>query len=268
MGQSRAAGRVRSVRSAAAFADRAGIALVFPSDDLNLPSLWEAAIGTGELVVFVRERDGRRVLSPEMRRVWSLHERLATERLAVVGKHVRDRLAVISLDLLPACYALTGRAGEPDDFAVPGLLGALEGLLAAALLDDGPLTGPELRRVLGLRDPPRVKRALERLQRDLVITRAGEAAQAQGWDAAIFDLVARRFRARLTRLPARDEALALLAAAVLGSAGALSAADLARVLGCARGEAAGALDRLAGQGGARRLDGTPVRWTRAGQGAR
>jgi Mn-dependent DtxR family transcriptional regulator len=151
---------------------------------------------------------------------------------------------------------------------VPGLLGALEERLAAALLDDGPLTGPELRRLLALRDPPRVKRALERLQRELVITRAGEAAQAQGWDAAIFDLIARRFGGRLGRLPARDEALERLAAAVLGCAGVLSAADLAKVLGCSRPEAAEALDRLARTGRAERRGDRPVRWTRPGQGVR
>ncbi len=253
-GGSTLTGRVRGVRSAAAFVDRVGVAVVFPSDDLVLPSLWEVAVGSGELIVFVHDEQGKRVLSPELERVWSLHDWLAAERLACVGKHVRNRLALISLAMLPAFYALTGRAGDEDDFQDSDALSPLELDLAEALLEDGPQTGPELRGRLGLRDARRVKRALEALQRKLVITRAGEAEQPQGWAAAIFDLVARRYPECTRCLPGSATARREVADAVLRTAGELSAADLAAVLGQSRAEAAAALDDLVDTGRACRHD--------------
>jgi hypothetical protein len=264
MAMTSSSGPVRSISSAAAFVNRAGLALVFPNDNVVLPSLWEAAVGTGEVIVFVRDEHGRRVLSPELRRVWSWHERLAAQRRACVGKHIRNRLALISLELLPALYASTGRQGRLDDFRAIDAIAPLELDLAEALLDAGPRTGPDLRRLLGLRDAARTKRALEGLQRDLVITRAGEAEQAQGWDAAVFDLVARRYQARLRRLPEADNARVQLAAAVLGQAGELSVADLAAVLHCRRPEATAALDQLVDLGRARRRDVHPPVWATHG----
>lgn len=246
--------RIRSLRAATAFVDRTGIALVFPSDDLVLPSLWEAVVGTTALTVFRTDEQGKRVLTDELDRVWSLKDRLGEERLACVGKHVRGRLALVSLELLPALYALTGRPGHPDDFRAPGLLSPLELELAEALLAAGPQTGPELRRLVGVFDAKGTKRALEGLQRLLVVTQAGEAEQEHGWGASIFDLVARRYRERLGRLPTAEDARTELAAAVLRSAGEVSAADVAAVLGVSRGEAAAALDRLAGERRARRRE--------------
>lgn len=245
---------MRSLRAATAFVDRAGIALVFPSDDVVLPSLWEAVTGTWELTVFRSDEEGRRVFTPELERIWSWKDRIAGERLACVGKHIRGRLALVSLLVLPALYALTGRRGRPDDFREPGLLSPLELELAEALLDAGPRTAPQLRRLVGVRDARGTKRALEVLQRLLVVTQAGEAEQGQGWAAAIFDLVARRHRERLRRLPAPDRARAELATAVLRSGGELSAPDLGAIFGFSRGEAAAVLEGLAREGRARRRD--------------
>lgn len=248
---------LRSLRSAAAFVDRAGIALVFPSADLALPSLWEAATGTREVTVF-SEHEGQRALTPELEHVWQLKDGLAAESLACVGKHVRNRLAAVSLDLLPSLYALTGRAGRPDDFRESGLLSPLERDLAEALLEAGPQTGPALRRLLGLRDAAKPKRALESLQRLLVVTQAGEADQEQGWAAAVFDITARRYRDPLRRLPGRDDANAAVAGAVLRAAGELSAADLGAILGVRRREAADILSQLENEGRARRRDDSAV----------
>jgi hypothetical protein len=236
---------VRSPRGAAAFVNRAGIALAFPSDELVLPSLWEAAVGDREVDVFVVDERGKRVLTPELRLVWTLKNRLAEERTACVGKHVAGRVALISLDALPALYALTGRSGRSDDFRSSEELSAAEAELAEALLELGPQTAPDLRRLVGSFDARTTKRALERLQRLLVATQAGEAEQEHGWDAAVFDLVARRYEEAVRRLPARDEARRELVERLLRSAGELSAADTAAVLGISRRDAAATLDRLA-----------------------
>ncbi len=261
--------RVRTVRGAAAFVNRTGLALVFPSVDLVLPTLWEAAVGTPEVTVFERDATGKRVLTPELAHVWSLHEALARNRLACVGKHVGNRLALVSLELLPSLYALTGRDGAVDDFREPGLLAPLELELAETLLEMGPQTGPDLREPIGGSEAKAVKRALEALQRKLVVTRAGEEEQPQGWDAALFDLAARRFADRLSTLPAVEEARPALAAAVLRGAGELSAADTSAVLGIPRAEARRVLDGLVEVGKARCVeeDGFELWVTRARSGA-
>jgi hypothetical protein len=253
--------RISSVRAAASFVNRAGLALVFASDAVVLPSLWEGVVGSGETTVFVVDETGRRVLSPELDRVWSLHVELSARCLACVGKHIGNRLALVSLDMLPALYALTGRAGDPDDFREAASLSPLERDLAGALLKHGTRTGPQLRRLLGLRNAKRTKQALESLQRQLVITRAGESPQPQGWDAALFDLIARRYRDRLRRPPDPADAMTTLARAVLRSAAEVSASDLARVLGCRKADAATALDRLVEERRAQRHEGRFPYWS-------
>jgi hypothetical protein len=64
----------------------AGIALVFPEDEVILPALWEAVVGDSELTVFLTNQEGRRVLTPELERVWILKNKLAENGLACVGK--------------------------------------------------------------------------------------------------------------------------------------------------------------------------------------
>lgn len=233
------AGRpVRSVREAASFVRRAGVALVFPTRDLLLPSLWEAVTGTSDLAVFDVDEGGRRTLSPEFDGVWALMARLAAERTALVGKHVKGRLALVAPELLPALYALTGRSGRVQDFRRPGLLSPMELALATALNRLGPRTGPELRQALGLKDARATKRALESLQRMLVVTRAGDAPQPQGWEAAVHDLTARRFADRLKRLPGRREAIRELSDAIRAGRPNASAADISAVLRVGRNEVA------------------------------
>lgn len=230
-----------TLKEATVFVERAGIALVFPVVDLVLPSLWEEALATREVVVFIDER-GKRVLSPELREVWSLAEGLARERGACVGKHVGHRYTLVSRRALPALRALA--ANEPE-------LSPLEHDLVEVVRAAGPITSPELRRLLGLDDARAVKRALDRLQAKLVLTQAGEAPQDSGWDANVYDLLDRRFPFR--RLPPADTARRQLVEVVLHGAGEVSAADVAAALPLTRREAQRELERLANNGRALRL---------------
>lgn len=252
-----------SLEHAAALVERAGIVLGFPSDDLVLPSLWEAAIGDPEVRVFERDaRTGKRVLTQEITHVWSLKNRLGVERRACVGKHIRGRLSLIALELLPALYTLTGRAGRPDDFREDDELSPLELELAQALLELGPQTGPELRLAIGALDAKASKRALESLQRSLVVTQAGEKEQDAGWDAAVFDLLARRYGSRLRRLPSPEVARSELVEVALRGGEEISAADAAAIFGFTQKEAEEILDRLAEEGRAVRRDGDEtLLWT-------
>jgi hypothetical protein len=187
----------------------------------------------------------KRVLSPELRKVWSLAEGLARSRRACVGKHIARRYELVSRRALPALRALAG--SDPE-------LSPLERDLVEVVRAAGPITSPELRRLLGRDDARAVKRALERLQTRLVLTQAGEAPQESGWDANVYDLVERRFPRR--HLPPVDKAHRQLVGLVLLAAHEVSPADVAAALPLTRREVRNELEQLATDGQARRLTDT------------
>jgi Winged helix DNA-binding domain len=229
---------VRSLEDAVAFVDRAGLALVFGKDGVPLPSLYEAVAGPRP-TPWVEERgDGKLTMSPELSMVWTWKDELPERRLACAGKHVRGWPALISLALLPALYALTGRSGAAEDFR-DAVLPPLEREVAEAVLAGAPADARDVRRAVGVRDTGRVNRAIESLQRQLVLTRAGVIRREQGWPGTAYDVLPRRYP---LRPPEPDAARARLAAALLQTAGELDAAGLARLLGLTRAESARALE--------------------------
>src|SRR5205085_10043968 len=123
----------------------------------------------------------------------------------------------------------------------------LEGLereIADASLELGrPATRRELRLLVGA-DKRLGDRAVNALQRKLVLTNAGLDTEGSGWGATLHDLFARRWKAKLRKLPRREDALAKLAAAVVHGAGEVSAADVAAALRVRRREATATLERL------------------------
>jgi hypothetical protein len=68
---------VTTVEEAAAWVDRVGIALVFPKDDVVLPSLWVAAGGTDAYAE--RDADARRRLDDADDELDDLHVSLTSE---------------------------------------------------------------------------------------------------------------------------------------------------------------------------------------------
>jgi hypothetical protein len=219
-----------------------------------LPSLWEALTGRQDVDWAVREDGGRFVdFTPDFARVWRWKDELPEERLVCAGKHLGGRASLVSLRLLPALYALTGRSGRPDDFRDEEL-SPVERDVAEALLAGDPVSSADLPDLVG-HERKRARAAADRLQRRLILTAAGREERERGWPAVVFDLLPRRYRQSLSgRLPSPPEALVELAATVLRSAGEISAADLAAVLGCPRREAGDALDRLVSDRRARRRD--------------
>jgi hypothetical protein len=246
--------RIASVRGAAAWVDRVGLAVLYPNDDLVLPSLWEALTGRVDVDWAVREGGGRFVdFTPDFARVWRWKDELPEQRLVCTGKHLGGRASLVSLRLLPSLYALTGRSGRPEDFREEEL-SPVERDVAEALLAGDPISSADLPDLVG-HERKRARAAADRLQRRLVLTAAGREERGRGWPAVVLDLLARRYRPTLRRrLPQAEEALVELAATVLRSAGEVSAADLAAAIGCRRDDAAAALDRLALDGQARHRD--------------
>jgi hypothetical protein len=230
--------RVRSLSAAAAFVDRVGVALIFPKEAVVLPSLFEQVAGPGP-IPWVEDREGRLEFTPEMAKVWAWKDELAASRLACAGKHVRGWPALVSLALVPALYALTGRPGQPDDFR-QDVLRPLDREVAEAVFEHAPADSRDIRRAIGVRDASRVNRAIDSLQRQLVLTRAGTIQRDAGWPGTSYDILPRRYP--LKTLPAPDRARAELAAAVLRTAGDLSPADLSKALGFSRAESAAALE--------------------------
>jgi Winged helix DNA-binding domain len=201
--------------------------------------------GTTEITWSSRDEEGRFLdFSPEFGRVWRWKDELPERRLVCVGKHVRGRAALVSLELLPTLVAARGEPEEPSP---------LEQAVVELLDEHGPCSTADLPGLIGYERKP-VAAAVDRLQRRLVLTTAGAQERAQGWPAVVVDLLARRYADRLQRLPEPEDARRELAACVLRSADDVSASDLAAVVGCTRKQAGAVLDGLVDDGLASRID--------------
>jgi len=208
-----------------------------------LPSLWEAA--TGKPVV---DRD----FAPDVALIWGWKDELPAKKLVCAGKHLGGRASFVSLELLPILYALTGRSGHAEDFREEEL-SPVERDVAEALLESGPVSSAELPSLAG-HERKRVASAATRLQRRLVVTSAGRREHEQGWPSIVFDILPRRYGDRFGELPEPLEAWTSLAETILRSAGEVSAADVAAVIGGTRKQAAESLEQLASEGKARQRD--------------
>src|SRR2546430_12838966 len=216
--------RIKSLEAAAAFVDRVGIAVAWGKADLVLPSLWRGIAGL-DADWAIRDEDGKPTgFTPEFDRLWRWKDELPERRLACAGKHFGSAALLIAPRLLAAAYALTGRSGAAGDFREDELE-PLEREVAEVVLDNEPLTGPEIRRLLGTTDRKPVDRAVARLQRRLLLTNAGGAEQAQGRRAIRPDLFARRWRKKPRRLPAGGATRRALGVAVAAAADAGPAGD-------------------------------------------
>ena len=227
---------MRTLKQAAAWVGKTGLALVYGKADVVLPSLMEAICGPGPVQWAIRDDDGRFVsFTPEMGRLWKWKDELPQKRLACAGRHLARSAVLVAPRLLPALYA----ARFDDEELTP-----LEREVTD-VVDAGPASAPEIRRLLGTSDTKSVNKAIERLQRRLILTNAGVTDQEQGWAAIVQDVFARRWAEQLRELPPRDDARRSLAGAVLDVGGEVSAADVAAVLELRRRkEVATLLDEL------------------------
>jgi len=223
---------LRTLKQAAAWVDRVGLALVFPKDDIVLPSLWEAAGGSDEHAE--RGPDGIFLRwTPTMEFVWTTKDELPGEGLCVAGKHLRGRASLVSLDVLPALVALA-RPHEPA---------GLEAEIVDVLREYGPTSTGDLPDLLPHYERKHVRAALDRLQKQLVVTNAG-LEQTDGWPAIVVDLVDRRFAGPVHALPPADVARATVARRVLDAVGELTAEDLRGALGWRKADCVAALGSI------------------------
>ncbi len=94
--------RIRTKRAALRFVDALGFCYAFTSGPGHLPGLFD--------VLATRSVD--RMWSW----AWQWKDELATERRLFYGKVLRAKPTYIALPYLPPFFALSGNAGEPDDY--------------------------------------------------------------------------------------------------------------------------------------------------------
>jgi hypothetical protein len=217
--------RVRSIARAGAFVEDVGFALLFPSERVLVPSLWEAVAGQ-DAEPFATGMD------VDEQRVWSWKDELPRRGLAWYGNFVAGRGSFLSPTLLRWLYP--GDGGTDDHRGLDLSPTAHE---IATALTEGPRSSATLRALIG--DRNRYQRAVVELQRQLLVTTAGVHQRASGWPSTVLDLTCRRFDVG----GAQDHLAAaeLFIDVVLDA----SARDLARTFRWPVGKARGHLDALA-----------------------
>ena len=221
--------RVRSISRASAFIEDVGFALLFPSERVLVPSLWEAAAGE-DAEPFATGMDA------DEQRVWAWKDELPRRGRAWYGNFIAGRGSFLSPSLLRWLYPGYGGTEDHADLE----LSATAHQVAEAL-DDGPMTSAQLRALVG--DRSRYQRAAVELQRQLLVTNAGVQEQASGWPSTVLDLTCRRFDVG----GGQDHVAAT--ELFLGVVLAASARDLARTFRWPVGEARDRLDAFVSSGG-------------------
>lgn len=205
---------MKTLRSAAAWLDRVGIAGLIPGAETVLPTLWEAVAGTREVEWANRREDGTHEFTPSMARCWQWKDELPAKGLALVGKHFGGWAALIAPRLISEAWTVAAERREA--------LTELHREIADAVREHGAVTVPQLRALV----PGAEKKHVDQLQRALVLTNSHLVEQSQGWPAIAVDLVE-----TLWEVEEVDDAESELALTVLASSGEISAADLGGALG-------------------------------------
>jgi hypothetical protein len=226
--------RVRTLEQAAAWVERVGLALLFPKADVVLPSLWEQVSGTRAENWAMRDADGKFVgWTKEMGFLWGAKDDLPARGLVCVGKHAARVVACVAPRLVPTLVASVDHS-EPD---------GVERSVVEAVRDEGPLTGPQLRAILGA-EKKEIDKAVAALHRRLLLTNSHLVDEGGAWGSIAHDLLARKWPLP-RRLAGQEQARRDLARVVLDSAGELTAADLGGALGWRRKAAEAVLDEIA-----------------------
>jgi hypothetical protein len=185
--------RVTSEQGARAFVDEVGFCFLFGEKGVEIPTLWAAVAGSRRIVPNSHH-------DPDIGRVWQWKDTLPTKGEIYYGKLLRNKPTLVSLDLLPAFYALSPNYGDPLDYLEDyeaGQLSVEAKNVYEALLEEGALATSRLRQVAGLSGGGRVARLFDRaiteLQTQLRITKVG-ISDANRWGYAyVYDLFWRQF---------------------------------------------------------------------------
>ncbi len=185
--------RVRSEAQALAFVDEVGFAFLFGEKGVDIPTLWGAVCG-GERPVPQNHDDH------ELGITWNLKDTLPSKGLIYYGKLLRKKPTLVTLELLPTFYALSPNYGDEEDYLLlyqEGKLTAEARTLYEVLLTKGnAMPTSHLRREGGMaggENARRFDRAIEELQVNMMIAKAG-ISDANRWGYAyVYDLFIRQY---------------------------------------------------------------------------
>ncbi len=183
---------MRTTAAARRFVRSVGFCLFWPTRGLEAPTLLHAIAGRALPL-------GGGYDHPAFGRSWNWKDQALDKRWWYYGRLLRGRATLVSLDWLPAFYALSENYGDPEDYLQQyqdGRLSSEGRAVYEALLRLGPLDTVRLRKEARLAGEPakaRFQRALAELQEDLKVLPTG-VAEAGAWDYAfVYDLVSRWF---------------------------------------------------------------------------
>jgi hypothetical protein len=183
--------KVRTEDQALDFLNDVGCAFLFPQERVMLPSLWDAINGRA------RDIPGHHH-DHALGLTWHWKDSLPARKAVWYGKLVRGKPTFVSLDLLPAFYALSSNYGGLDDYLeqyADGRMSKEARTVYEALLAGGPSSTNALRKATGMFGGGDVARRFERavaeLQADLKIVKCGTAEDNRWKYCYVYDLLLR-----------------------------------------------------------------------------
>ena len=191
--------RIKTMNDAARWIDSIGFCLLFATTQrIELPSLFEAVKGRRDAHIDEWDKDSDLV--------WGWKSDLPATRRAYYGKALTGKPMFISLTLLPHLLAIIGMENIQGEYQ-RGRISYESKRVYDALSATGPTPTIALRAAAGL-DSARYHRALDELQRRLVVMPVGATKEQGAWPSQIFDLVARWFPRQFARAQKIDSAVA------------------------------------------------------------
>jgi hypothetical protein len=229
--------RIETLAEARKFIDATGFCMLFPVNNVPLPSLYWAVTRRGP--------DDDFVFDKYFKKIWRWKDELPRRRCALYAKYFRSRGTLISLEQLPHFLAMRETGAAPGDharFYFDGRIRDDARVIWEALEKHGPLATLELRRLCRMETKAgnvRFKRAMLDLQCRLVVVHFGSEQETAAWASGCFELTWRAFpkQTAAARGIAPGEARAKLAAKYLQWHPDAPPVQLARLFGWSRDEA-------------------------------
>lgn len=183
--------RVTTPEQAMEFVNDLGFAFLFPIQNVEMPSLWDAV--AGRKMPTTNKHSGY-----EIERTWGWKDDSLDKRWWFYGKLLRHKATLVSLDFLPNFYALSENFGDYEhDYLEEYRVGAMSSeakQIYEALLKHGALDAVRLRREARLssdENKPRFDKALTELQTGLKVLPVGIAPAGAWRYAFIYEILPR-----------------------------------------------------------------------------
>ena len=233
--------RVATLADARKYIDALGFCVLFPVNNVALPSLYWPVTRRGP--------DDDFVFDKYFENIWRWKDELPRRRVAIYAKYFRTRGTFISLEFLPCFLAIRETVVAPGDhrrFYADGRIRDDARVIWEALAEHGPMATLELRHLCHMETKAgnvRFKRAMLELQGLLVAGHFGKEQETGAWESNRFELICRAFpqQTAAARTIEPAAARAKLAAKYLEWQPAAPPVQLARLFGWSKDEATAAI---------------------------